>query len=66
MSVSAKKKPSSKTKRGRSHLAMKVKKLVKCPKCGKLKMPHIACPNCGTYNGREVIKQKIKKATKKK
>jgi len=27
-----------------------------CPKCGERIIPHRACQNCGTYNGREVIK----------
>ena len=26
-----------------------------CPQCGEVKLPHRVCPNCGYYNGREVI-----------
>ncbi len=26
-----------------------------CPRCKSAKLPHRACPNCGTYNGRDVI-----------
>ncbi|HNT56387.1 MAG TPA: 50S ribosomal protein L32 [Syntrophales bacterium] len=29
-----------------------------CPQCNEPKMPHRACPNCGTYKGREVIETK--------
>ena len=28
--------------------------LVACPKCGALHLPHRMCPECGTYNSREV------------
>lgn len=26
-----------------------------CPQCHKPKLPHRACPNCGTYAGRQVV-----------
>jgi large subunit ribosomal protein L32 len=29
--------------------------LVACPQCHELKLPHTACPACGTYNRRQVI-----------
>ena len=44
-----------------SHNAEKPKALVECPQCHTLIMPHRACPTCGTYNGREVIKIKTPK-----
>ena len=28
----------------------------KCPQCHEMKMPHRVCPECGYYNGKEVIK----------
>ncbi|MGH8911670.1 MAG: 50S ribosomal protein L32 [Acidimicrobiia bacterium] len=26
-----------------------------CPHCKATKLPHRVCPNCGQYNGREVV-----------
>lgn len=26
-----------------------------CPQCHKPKLPHRACPSCGTYAGRQVL-----------
>lgn len=31
--------------------------LVKCSQCGELKRPHRICPECGYYNGKQVIKK---------
>jgi large subunit ribosomal protein L32 len=47
--------------RRRSHLALKPQATVSCPQCHSPKLPHHACPVCGTYNGREVIKMETKK-----
>ncbi len=30
--------------------------IVKCSRCGAYKRTHRVCPECGYYNGREVIK----------
>jgi large subunit ribosomal protein L32 len=26
-----------------------------CPRCGSVKVPHVVCPNCGWYHGRQAI-----------
>jgi large subunit ribosomal protein L32 len=26
-----------------------------CPHCHKTKLPHIVCPNCGWYGGRQAV-----------
>ena len=28
----------------------------KCTQCGQLKAPHMVCPHCGYYKGKEIIK----------
>lgn len=57
------KKSQSRAKQRLSHNAQKPPALVECPQCHTAIMPHRACPTCGTYQGREVIK--IKTKTKK-
>lgn len=60
------KKRTSKTKRNmrRSHHALSRIKLVECQRCHQQVPGHTACPNCGTYKGREVI-DVMKKLEKK-
>lgn len=53
-------------KRRASNYRLKAKSLSKCPACGAANLPHHACPSCGNYKGRTVIKIKEKKAKKEK
>jgi large subunit ribosomal protein L32 len=39
----------------RAHDFLKARALSECPNCHELKLPHRACPKCGTYKGREVL-----------
>jgi len=56
----------TKSRRGkrRSHHALKTQIFGLCAKCGQSVPPHRVCPNCGTYQGKEVI-DVLKKLTKK-
>ncbi len=36
-------------------MAIKPRSLSVCPQCKSPKLPHVACPVCGTYNGRQVV-----------
>jgi large subunit ribosomal protein L32 len=47
----------------RSHLRLRAMTLAPCPQCRRPKPPHQACPNCGTFRGRQVIVLKTKKTT---
>jgi len=50
----------SKSKRNmrRSHDKLTAPNVSTCPQCGETKLPHHACPNCGSYKGRTVIETK--------
>lgn len=54
----------SKRNKRRMHLYLKAPTLTLCQKCGKENLPHIVCPNCGYYKGREIV-DILKKLTKK-
>jgi large subunit ribosomal protein L32 len=64
MAVPKKRTTKSKRNMRRSHHGLRVGQLNKCTKCGQPTKPHAACPNCGTYRGREVI-DVLKKLDKK-
>ena len=38
-----------------ANMKMTAKNLVECPKCHSMKLSDRVCPECGSYNGREVI-----------
>ncbi len=53
------KKRTSRTRRDKrraNHRAPKVR-LNECPRCHSPRLPHRVCPTCGTYAGRDVIRQ---------
>ena len=54
----------SKRNRQRSHQALQTVGIMSCLKCGQPVLPHVACKNCGTYKGREVL-DVMKKLTKR-
>jgi large subunit ribosomal protein L32 len=43
------------THRRRAHDAIVPIQLVACDNCGEKKLPHVVCPSCGYYHGREVV-----------
>ncbi len=52
--------PKRKTSKSRRDLRRTHKKAAApnpslCPQCGEAKMPHAACPSCGSYKGRNVL-----------
>lgn len=47
----------SKTRRNkrRTHDALTTVQLIACDNCGEQKLPHIMCPQCRTYRGRQIL-----------
>lgn len=45
----------ARTARARSNWKLSAPKLVKCPRCSELKMPHKVCLSCGFYDGQKVM-----------
>ncbi len=58
----------SKSRRDKRRAQWKIKSpnLSRCPQCGAPKLPHRVCPECGYYEGREIIPPKKKKKEMKK
>ena len=42
----------------RSHNAMEVPGMTKCPSCGEMIQPHRVCPKCGAYKGKVEVEKK--------
>jgi large subunit ribosomal protein L32 len=47
--------------RRRAHDGLQTPNLVKCKQCGSMRLPHTACPDCGSYNGMTVLDVEGKK-----
>jgi len=56
MALPARKLSKSRKRKRRTHDRLSQVNLATCPQCGEPKLPHHACPHCGTYKSREVIK----------
>lgn len=57
MPVPKRKKPRTRTRSRKAQwfASAKTPPDATCPQCKKPKLPHRACPNCGTYAGRQVL-----------
>jgi large subunit ribosomal protein L32 len=45
----------SNTRHRRAQWKARVTLTMPCPQCRSPKLPHAACPVCGTYNGRQIL-----------
>ena len=55
MAVPKRKMSRSNTRARRSQWKASAPALSACNRCRSPKLPHVACPTCGTYNSRQVV-----------
>jgi len=55
MAVPKKKMSRSRTRRRKARWKVSRPPLATCGRCGAAHVPHRVCPECGTYDGREVV-----------
>lgn len=48
----------------RTHYKITAPGMAACPNCGEMKLNHRVCPECGYYNGKQVVEVKVKEAEK--
>jgi len=65
MSVPKHRKTHSKTRMGRSHMALKKVQGTVCSNCKQPVLAHQVCTNCGHYKGKQVMRTKEEVMTKR-
>ena len=55
MAVPKRKMSKARRDRRRANWKLSVPGMVEYPQCHEMKMPHRVCPECGYYNGKQVI-----------
>jgi large subunit ribosomal protein L32 len=55
MALPKEKHSKARTRKRKANWKAKKPSLVLCPQCHQPKQPHRVCPECGYYDGREVI-----------
>ncbi|HWP47834.1 MAG TPA: 50S ribosomal protein L32 [Candidatus Limnocylindrales bacterium] len=58
MGVPKRRSSKSRKNKRKSHHHLKAPTLSACSECGEPKLPHRACPHCGSYRGKTVIQPK--------
>jgi large subunit ribosomal protein L32 len=62
MAVPKKRQSSTRRDKRRAQHKVSAPRLNECPRCHSPRLPHRVCPTCGTYDGREVIRQEVPEA----
>ena len=66
MGLPAKRRTKQSKRERAAHFALKTFTLTTCSHCKRKIRPHQVCPHCGYYQGREVVKMKLKTGRTKK
>lgn len=61
MAVPARKVSKTSGRMRRTHYKINAKTVTTCPKCGEAVKPHRVCTKCGSYKGKEIIKETTEK-----
>jgi large subunit ribosomal protein L32 len=62
LAVPKKKQGRARTRKRRAQHKASTPRLNECPRCHSPRLPHRVCPTCGTYDGREIIRQEVPEA----
>ncbi|MEZ6121801.1 MAG: 50S ribosomal protein L32 [Planctomycetaceae bacterium] len=54
MAVPKRRQSKSRSRKRRSHMAVKPLQLARCSQCGTSLPTHVVCPTCGYYQGRSM------------
>ncbi|HTN02599.1 50S ribosomal protein L32 [Planctellipticum variicoloris] len=55
MAVPDRRQSKSRSRKRRSHDAIKPPQLQHCPQCQTMIKSHVVCPTCGSYQGRALV-----------
>ncbi|HEX6923400.1 MAG TPA: 50S ribosomal protein L32 [Bacillales bacterium] len=57
MAVPKRRTSTTRKKKRRTHYKLHVPGMVECDNCGEYKLSHRVCPECGSYNGKNVVEK---------
>ncbi len=60
MAVPKRRSSKSQVRKRRTHQKAEPAAVSECAHCHEPKRPHHVCPECGYYNGREIVKPKVR------
>lgn len=55
MAVPARRTSKTRKRMRRGHIKLATPNLSACSNCSELRISHHVCPNCGQYNGKQVV-----------